>query len=84
MTGCTSGLHQGFIVGITLFNIFIHDLGGGMECALSKFVGNKTLEGAAVVQRTWTDWRMIWQKLMKFKGKWDLGSCIWDRLNRLY
>lgn len=59
MTGCTSGLPQGFIVGITLFNIFIHDLVGGMECALSKFVGNMTLEGAAVVQRIWTDWRMI-------------------------
>lgn len=50
MTGCTSGLPQGFRVGITLFNIFIHDLADGMECALIKFVGNMILEGAAVVQ----------------------------------
>lgn len=49
VTGCTSGIPQGFIVGIMLFNIFIHDLGGGMECSLSKFVGNMTLEGAAVM-----------------------------------
>lgn len=49
VTGCTSGIPQGFVEGIILFDIFIHDLGGGMECTLHKFVGNITLEGAAVM-----------------------------------
>lgn len=38
VTGRTSGIPQGFLVKIKLCNIFIHDLNGGMECTLSKFV----------------------------------------------
>lgn len=51
VTGCTSGIPERFIVGIVLFNTFIHDLRGGMVGTPSKFVGNMTLEGAAVMLR---------------------------------
>lgn len=44
VTGCVGGIHEGFTVGIILLNIFIHDLGCGMECTLSRLGGSMTLE----------------------------------------
>lgn len=36
---------QGFDMGLEFFNIFMNDLGDGIECSLSKFVGNTNLGG---------------------------------------
>jgi len=70
-----TGIPQGFVLGLALFNIFVGDMDSGIECILSKFANDdklcgavNTLEGKDAFQRDFDRFeRWACFNLMKFK-----------------
>ncbi|GAB0188021.1 UV-stimulated scaffold protein A [Grus japonensis] len=89
----TSGVPQGLVLGLALFNIFAGNMDNGIECTLSKFADNaklcgvvNTLEGRDAIQRD-LDRLERWAcaNLMKFsKAKCKVLHVGWDNPKHNY
>ena len=70
-----SGVSQGSVFGLVLFNMFINDIGDGLKCTLSKFANDTKLNGAVA---TLEERDTIQRDLNKLK-RWACVNLMFNR-----
>ena len=88
----TSGIPQGSVLGLVLFDIFVGDMDSGMACTLGKFTNDTkgcgavdTLDGRDAIQRALTGFRVGPVTLMKFnKAKCKVLHMGWGNPKHKY
>ena len=67
-----TGILQGLVLGLMLFNIFVGDMDSGVKCTLSKFADNTKLSGTAAM----LEGRGAIQRDLDRLDRWACVNCM--------